>query len=96
MATLEELQKAEDEVLEILAVAAETVKELKGMPACDAEKLAQLSTKFVELGRSVQVRLLVGSNKPEDVGSAKESIIVEQDLEAMSALQTLLSSTKSS
>ena len=95
MATLEDLQKAEDEVLEILAVTAETVKELKAMPTCNAEKLAQLSTRFVELGRSVQGRLLIGSNKPEDVGSAKESIVVEQDLETMSALQALTAKTKS-
>ena len=93
MATLEELQKAEDEVLELLAVTAETVKELKAMPTCNAEKLAQLSTKFVELGRSVQVRLLVGSNKPEDIGSATESI-VEQDIETMTALQALIAKTK--
>ena len=95
MATLEELQKAEDEVLELLAVTAETVKELKAMPTCNAEKLAELSTKFVELGRSVQVRLLVGSNKPdEDVGSAIESI-VEQDVETMAALQALIAKAKS-
>lgn len=58
MASLEELERAEDDVLALLAVATETAKELRALPSCDVEKLTQLSSEFVELGRSIQRRLV--------------------------------------
>lgn len=93
---LDELQKAEDEILEILSVAADTVKELKTLPACDEERLLQLSSRFVELGRSVQRRLLPTGNEPihDNEGEGGKGKVtdatLQQDLEAIEALQNLL------
>jgi hypothetical protein len=100
---LDELQKAEDEILEILSIAAGTAKELKSLPACDEERLLQLSSRFVELGRSVQRRLLPAGNEPvndnagEDgrgKGTSETTTAapppLQQDLEAIEALQRLL------
>ena len=97
---LDELQKAEDEILEILSIAAGTAKELKSLPACDEERLSQLSSRFVELGRSIQRRLLPTANEPvldnvEEGGKGKDTSAttggptLEQDLETIEALQLL-------
>ena len=96
---LDELQKAEDEILEILSIAADTAKELKALPACDEDRLLKLSSRFVELGRSVQRRLLPTGTEPihdnEEGGKGKDTDAavgptLQQDLEAIEALQSLL------
>jgi len=107
MASLEELERAENDVLALLTVTAETAKELQALPACDAEKLSLLSSQFVELGRSIQRRLVdvrptsasssssscgsSGSNQ----GSAADAAI-QADAEAIHALQKLILASSSS
>ena len=54
---LADLEVAEDEVCNIMKVAEETLQELQNLPQCDADKLTELSAKYMELIKSVYLRL---------------------------------------
>jgi hypothetical protein len=61
--SLKNLQSAEDEIIECLSVATDTVKEMDAAPDCDIEKILALSTRFAELIESVQSRLIPWRNR---------------------------------
>ena len=52
-----ELDLAEQEVLQLMAVAAETVEELQRLPECNHERLNELSSTFLRLTYSVKNRI---------------------------------------
>ena len=104
MASLEELERAENDVLALLAVAADTARELQALPECDAEKLTQLSSQFVELGRSIQRRLVniqPTSSSSGNISSggnqaSAADAAIQADAEAIHALQKLIHASSSS
>lgn len=56
-AKLKELRCAEDEVCQIMKVAEEALKELQNLPQCDEDKLNELSSRYMELIRSIYSRI---------------------------------------
>lgn len=88
---LEDLTLAENEVLEILKIAEETLNELQRLPQCDPGKLSELSTKYMNLIKSVYSRLSAHSsimkNTVED--SSSEIYSVKKKEEIFESLQLL-------
>ena len=74
-AKLKELQCAEEEVCRVMQCAEEALKELQHLPQCDEDKLNELSTRYMELIRSIYSRI--------SMHSATMTKLSEDDVEAI-------------
>jgi hypothetical protein len=80
-----ELDLAEQEVLQLMTIAAETAEELQRLPACNHERLNELSSTFLRLTYSVkhriknQVEYLEGNPVNEEAATKSKRILALQN-----------------
>lgn len=93
---LAELDLAEQEVLQIMAVAAETAEELQRLPVCNHERLNELSSTFLRLTYSVKSRiknqveyLESNSTNDEAASRSKRVIALQEALDEIAASNNL-------
>ena len=92
---LKDLEVAEDEVCEIMKVAEETLQELQNLPQCDTDKLTALSSKYMELIKSVYLRLSAHSSTMTKTDERDDSNIYtsSKEREIYDSLMTLSDTT---
>ena len=92
---LKDLEGAEDEVCEIMKVAEETLQELQNLPQCDTDKLTALSSKYMELIKSVYLRLSAHSSTMTKTDERDDSNIYtsSKEREIYDSLMTLSDTT---
>ena len=92
---LKDLEVAEDEVCEIMKVAEETLQELQNLPQCDTDKITALSAKYMDLIKSVYLRLSTYSSTMTKNAERDDSNIYtsSKEREIYDSLMTLSDTT---